>query len=274
MIRRCLAIARAEMLILRRNWWLVMATGIMVLFALALTFAGSAPTGTLGVDMLTVSVSSMTTLAVYLAPLLALMMAFDTIAGERDRGTLGLLLTYPAGRGEILMGKFLAHLAALGIATTIGLGTAGVVAALSGGAGSDSVMALARLIVTATLLGAVFLVLGYGVSALAKSPAAAAGLAAGLWLVFVVLFDLGLLGAVVMDDGGVFTQQVFPWVMVANPADAFRVWNIAASDGVAMTSGLGGAAQMLPAWAAPLSLLLWPVLGFGLARAAFRRVEP
>ncbi len=45
-----------------------------------------------------------------------------------------------------LMGKFLAHLAALGIATTIGLGTAGVVAALSGGAGTDSVMALARLI--------------------------------------------------------------------------------------------------------------------------------
>jgi len=274
MIKRVFALARAEMLILRRNWWLVMATGIMVLFALALTFAGSAPTGTLGVDMLTVSVSSMTTLAVYLAPLLALMMAFDTIAGERDRGTLGLLLTYPAGRGEILLGKFLAHVTALGIATGVGLGSAGVVAALSGGAGPDSIIALVRLIITATLLGAVFVVLGYVLSALAKSPAAAAGLAAGLWLVFVVLFDLGLLGAVVMDGGGFFTQHVFPWIMVANPADAFRVWNIAASDGVALASGMGGAAQMLPVWAAPVSLLLWPVLGFGLARAAFARVEP
>lgn len=274
MIARVFAIARAEMLILRRNWWLVMATVIMVLFALALTFAGSAPTGTLGVDMLTVSVSSMTTLAVYLAPLLALMMAFDSIAGERDRGTLGLLLTYPAGRGETLMGKFLAQATALGIATGLGLGSAGVVAALAGGAGADSVIALLRLIATATLLGAVFLFLGYGLSALAKSPTAAAGLAAGLWLVFVVLFDLGLLGAVVLDGGGVFTQDIFPWIMVANPADAFRVWNIAASDGVAMASGMGGAAQMLPAWAAPLSLLLWPLLGFGLARAAFKRVEP
>lgn len=274
MIARIFAIARAEMLILRRNWWLVMATVIMLLFALALTFAGSAPTGTLGVDMLTVSVSSMTTLAVYLAPFLALMMSFDAIAGERDRGTLSLLLTYPAGRGEILMGKFLAHVTALGIATTLGLGSAGVVAAASGGAGTDSMLALLRLIATATLLGAVFVALGYGVSSLAKSPAAAAGLAAGLWLVFVVLFDLGLLGAVVMDDGGTFTQQFFPWVMIANPADAFRVWNIAASDGVAMASGMGGAAQTLPLWAAPASLLLWPLLGFGLARAAFRRVEP
>lgn len=274
MIARVFAMARAEMLILRRNWWLVMATVIMMLFALALSFAGSAPTGTLGVDMLTVSVSSMTTLAVYLAPLLALMMAFDSIAGERDRGTLGLLLTYPAGRGEILMGKFLAHVSAVAIATCVGLGSAGVVAGLAGGAGADSVIALLRLIATATLLGAVFLVLGYGVSALAKSPTAAAGLAAGLWLVFVVLFDLGLLGAVVMDGGGVFTQKYFPWIMVANPADAFRVWNIAASDGVAMASGLGGAAKMLPGWAAPLSLLIWPLLGFGLARAAFKRVEP
>ena len=274
MLTRVFAIARAEMLILRRNWWLVMATGIMVLFALALTFAGSAPSGALGVDMLTVSVSSMTTLAVYLAPLLALMMSFDTIAGERDRGTLALLLTYPAGRGEILLGKLAAHVAALGIATTLGLGTAGVVAALSGGAGVESVTALARLIATATLLGAVFVVLGYVLSALAKSPAAAAGLAAGVWLVFVVLFDLGLLGAVVMDDGGVFTRVIFPWIMVANPADAFRVWNIAASDGVAMVSGLGGAAQVLPYWAAPVSLLLWPVLGFGMARVAFARVEP
>jgi Cu-processing system permease protein len=274
MIARVFAITRAEMLILRRNWWLLMATAIMVLFALALTFAGSAPTGTLGVDMLTISVSSMTTLAVYLAPLLALMMSFDAIAGERDRGTLSLLLTYPAGRGEILMGKFLSQVTALAIATALGLGSAGVVAALYGGASADSLLALVRLITTATLLGAVFVGLGYGVSALAKSPAAAAGLAAGLWLVFVVLFDLGLLGAVVMDDGGIFTQRVFPWVMVANPADAFRVWNIAASDGVAIASGMGGAAKTLPVWAAPVSLLLWPLLAFVMARTVFRRIEP
>ncbi len=271
---RFLAIARTEMLILRRNRWLLVATLIMVLFALALTFAGSAPTGTLGVDMLTVSVASMTTLSVYLAPLLALMISFDAIAGETDRGSLALLLAYPAGRGEILLGKFAAHLAALAFAMTIGFGTAGAVAAAFGGAGPESLVALVRLIATSILLGGVFLLLGYLMSALAKGATAAAGLSAGLWLVFVVLFDLGLLGAVVMDGGGFFTQKVFPWIMVANPADAFRVWNIAASEGVAMTSGMAGAAHALPAWVAPLSLLAWPLLGFALARLAFRRVEP
>lgn len=274
MIRRIFAIARIEATITRRNRWLLMATVIMVLFAVALTLAGSAPTGTLGVSMLTVSVASMTTLSVYLAPLLALMMAFDSIAGEAERGGLGLLLSYPVSRAEILLGKFLAHLSALAFAMTVGFGAAGALAAISGGVDAASLTALLRLILTSILLGAAFLSLGYMLSALAGSATGAAGLSAGLWLVFVVLYDLGLLGAVVFDAGGWFTQKVFPWMMAANPADAFRLWNIAASEGVAMATGLGGAASALPVWVAPLSLVLWPVLGLLLARRFFERLEP
>ena len=274
MIGRILAIAGTEIRIARRNRWVLTATVIMTLFALALTFAGSAPTGALGVDMLTVAVASMTTLSVYLAPLLALMIAFDSIAGEVERGGLALTLSYPLSRLEILLGKFLAHLGALGFAMLIGFGSAGAIAALTGGTSTESLIALARLILTSILLGAAFLALGYALSALAGSSAAAAGMAAGLWLVFVVLYDLGLLGAVVLDDGGVFTESVFPWLMTANPADAFRLWNVAASESVALTTGMAGAAQALPVWAAPLSLLLWPILGLSIALAAFARVEP
>ncbi|MEV8467505.1 ABC transporter permease subunit [Fluviibacterium sp. DFM31] len=274
MTARVLAVARSEMTILLRNRWLFLATLIMVLFALALTFAGSAPTGSLGADRLLVSVASMTTLSVYLAPLLALMMSFDAIAGDSERGTLALLLSYPAGRGEILLGKYLAQLAALAFALTVGFGLAGAAAGLTGGTSPESLAALLRLIGTSILLGGVFLAFGHFLSALAGSPAAAAGAAAALWLVFVVLYDLGLLGAVVLDSGGVFTTTFFPWVMVANPADAFRLWNVAASEGVAMTTGMTGVAGSLPAWAAPLSIVLWLGITFGLAWAAFRRLEP
>ncbi|MFB9151217.1 ABC transporter permease [Roseovarius ramblicola] len=271
---RVLAIALAEFRIQTRNRWLVSATLLMTLFALALTFAGSAPTGSLGVDLLTVAVASMTTLAVYLAPFLALMIAFDAVAGEAERGTLGLTLTYPLSRGEMLLGKFAAHLAVLAIAIALGLGAAGLAAWLAGGAGAASALALVRLIATAILLGASFLALGYAASALSGSGTAAAGLAVGLWLVLVVLYDLGLLGALVFDDGGAFTSHVFPWLLAANPADAFRLWNVAGSQDVALVSGMAGAGAALPAWAAPLSLFLWPVLALALARAAFARVEP
>jgi len=274
MIARTMAIAAAEFRIQTRNRWLASATVLMLLFALALTFAGSAPTGSLGVDLLTVAVASMTTLAVYLAPFLALMIAFDAVAGEAERGTLGLTLTYPLSRGEMLLGKFAAHLAVLAIAVGLGLGAEGAAAWLAGGAGAESLMALARLIATALLLGATFLALGYAASALSGSGAGAAGLAVGLWLVLVVLYDLGLLGALVFDDGGAFTSHVFPWLLAANPADAFRLWNVAGSQDVALVSGMAGAGAALPGWAAPLSLFLWPVLALGLARAAFARVEP
>ena len=189
-------------------------------------------------------------------------------------GTLGLTLTYPLSRGEMLLGKFAAHLAVLAIAIGLGLGAAGAAAWLAGGAGAESLMALARLIATALLLGATFLALGYAASALSGSGAGAAGLAVGLWLVLVVLYDLGLLGALVFDDGGAFTSHVFPWLLAANPADAFRLWNVAGSQDVALVSGMAGAGAALPGWAAPLSLFLWPVLALLLARAAFARVEP
>lgn len=274
MITRIMAIAATEFRIQTRNRWLASATVLMTLFALALTFAGSAPTGSLGVDLLTVSVASMTTLAVYLAPFLALMIAFDAIAGEAERGTLGLTLTYPLSRGEMLLGKFAAHLAVLAIAIALGLGSAGIAAWLAGGAGPASVQALARLIATAILLGACFLALGYVASALSGSGAGAAGLAVALWLVLVVLYDLGLLGALVMDAGGGFTKHVFPWLLALNPADAFRLWNVSAAQEVALVSGMAGAGEALPGWAAPLSLLLWPVLALALARTVFERVEP
>jgi len=268
-----LTIAGTELRIALRNRWLTVATLIMLLFALALTFAGSAPTGTLGVDLLTVSVASMTMLSVYLAPLLALMIAFDSIAGEGDSGRLALLLTYPVSREQILLGKFLAHVGTLAFSIVFGLGAAGVVAALSGGAGAEGVVALLRLITTSILLGATFLLIGYALSAMSGSATSAAGLAAGVWLVFIVLYDLGLLGAVVMDDGGFFTRHVFPWLMLVNPADAFRIWNITASENLAMATGLMGAAKGLPGWAAPLSLLIWPGIAFQIVRLLFRRVE-
>ncbi|RVT81816.1 ABC transporter permease [Rhodobacteraceae bacterium CCMM004] len=273
-VQRIRAVARAEAAVLRRNRWLAVATLIMVVFAVALSLAGSAPTGTLGVDMLTVSVASMTTLAVYLIPLLALLISFDAVAGEADRGALGLLLSYPASRAEILLGKAVAHVAALSVACVVGFGVAGGLAVALGGAGADSLWALARLMGTSVLLGAVFVGLGYVLSSLAGSSAAAAGLSAALWLVFVVLYDLALLAAVVLDGDGGFTRSAFPWVMTANPADAFRLWNIAGSDTVAVAAGMTGAADALPRWAAPASLILWPSVAFWLARAAFRRVEP
>ena len=271
---RILATAGTEFRIALRNRWVAIAVLMMALFSMVLSAAGSAPTGALGADRLSVTVASLTSLAVYLVPLVALLMSFDAIAGEVERGTLPLLLTYPVSRTEILLGKLVAHLAILTLAVAVGYGIAAVAAVAVDDRAARGLPALLRLMWSSVLLGATFLGIGYALSSLARRPSGAAGLAIGLWLGMIVLYDLGLLAAVVADDGGLFTTRVFPYALLANPADAFRLYNLAASEATAAASGLAGAAGSIPIWQSLASILLWPIAALGLAVAAFRKVTP
>ncbi|WP_117196445.1 ABC transporter permease [Rhizobium terrae] len=271
-MNRILATAISEFRIAFRNRWVSIATGMMVLFALVLAAAGSAPTGDVGVDRLSVTVASLTSLAVYLVPLLTLLMSFDALAGEVERGTLPLLLTYPVSRLQILLGKLLAHLAILALAVGFGFGAAALVAVRSDPDAIAGLASLWRLIWSSVLLGATFLGAGYTLSALARRPSGAAGLAVAVWLVAVVLYDLALLALIVSDAGGAFTTQVLPIALLANPADAFRVFNLSAASAVAAAGGIGGAANSIPLWQSAASLLLWPLASVALATAAFQKV--
>tara|TARA_R110002074_G_scaffold13828_12_gene48861 strand:+ start:4503 stop:5327 length:825 start_codon:yes stop_codon:yes gene_type:complete len=274
MIARILATAATEVHIARRNRWVLIAVLLMVVFSLVLSAAGSAPTGALGADRLSVVVASLTSLSVYLVPLVALLMSFDAVAGEVERGTLPLLLTYPVARWEVLAGKLLAHTAILIVAVAAGYGVAAAVTIAADPAAVLGLGALWRLGWTSTLLGATFLGIGYALSSLSRRASGAAGLAIGLWLGLVVLYDLGLLAAVVADDGGTFTTKIFPAALLANPADAFRLFNLTASQATAAASGIGGAATAIPQWQSLFSIAVWPLVSLGLASLAFRKVEP
>jgi len=269
-----LAFARAELAIARRNRLVLATVVVMVLFAAALTLLGSGATGALGVDLLTAAGASLATLSVYVVPLIALLLAFDAIAGEIERRTLGLTLSYPAPRLALIGGKFVAHLAALGLALALGYATAAGVAAAAGGASAESLMFLVRLWGGAMLLGAAFLGIGYALSARARAPGAAAGYAIAAWLVFVVLYDVALLAGLIADAGsGVFTTRVFPWLLVANPADAFRLVTLPEGQAAELASGFAAAGAS--AGAAPLvSLIVWPGIALALAWVSFRRIDP
>lgn len=271
---RILASASAEFRIALRNRWVTIAVVMMGLFSLVLSAAGSAPTGILGADKLSVTVASLTSLAVYLVPLLALLMSFDAIAGEVERGTLPLVLTYPVSRAELLAGKFLAHLGILALAVAVGYAIAAAAALVIDPRAASGLAALWRLFWTSLLLGATFLGTGYAISAYSRRPGAAAGLVIGLWLVLIVLYDLGLLAAIVANGDGFFSTRVFPWLLVGNPADAFRLYNLSASQATAAASGVAGAANTIPEIQALVSIALWPLLAFLLALMAFRRVTP
>jgi Cu-processing system permease protein len=114
----------------------------------------------------------------------------------------------------------------------------------------------------AVLLGASFIGLGYLSSAVVRERATAAGLAIGLWLGFVVLYDLALLGVLVADTGQAIGPGLFSALMLLNPTDLYRILTLTGSESVSQAAGMVGTAGLGPlvllgamaAWvAAPLA---------------------
>ncbi|WAP66727.1 ABC transporter permease [Jiella pelagia] len=275
-LSRIAAVANTETRLASRNRWVLLATLILVLFALALAFLGAGPAGSRGASALTLTAASLATLSVYLIPLIALLLSYETIAGEIERNTLPLVLATPVRRSEILIGKFLGHIAVLSVATVVGYGIAGAAVTLVHGFDPGGALAWTRLIVTGILLGAVFVAIGILVSASTPRVGTAAALLVGIWLLLVVLYDLALLAGLIVDDGGMFTKTIFPLLVVANPGDAFRLFNLAALEASAPVAGTDGLARSLPF---PPALALaalagWLVVMLSAGLARFRRLRP
>jgi Cu-processing system permease protein len=257
-----------------RNRWVLGATLLLAGLAFALTFLGSAPTGALGVKPLAVVVVSLASLTIFLMPLIALLISYDAIVGEVERGCMLLLLTYPVTRRQILLGKFLGHTAILAIATVVGYGGAGVALAFGDKGDAQSWSAFATLIASSILLGAAFLALAYWISASVRERGTAAGVAIGLWLGFVVIYDVLLMGLLVASEGWI-DDRVFPWLLLANPADIYRLLNLTSFENVRKFSGMAGLSEQ--AHFHPLvlvaALLAWVAVPLALAGLRFNRSE-
>lgn len=279
-MKSVLTIASLELRVGIRNRWVLLATLTLLSFAVILVLLGGAPSAGVDANSTDLLVASLATLSVYLLPLIALLLSFDSIAGEVDRGTLQLLLATPVSREAILLGKFLGHVGVLSIAVVAGYGLAGLLAVFAVDGDSEvsvaSVYALLRLILSSIVMGASFVAVGLLVSALARQTATAAALAILTWLLSAVLYDLALLGWLVLEPEGLFARKLMPYFLLLNPADAFRVFNMSLLDLGTAGSGLATAAGLLPfspgvALASPVFATLFFLL---LCAARFRRINP
>ena len=97
-MRHILTLAGREIRDGLRNRWVLAITMLMAALALTLSFLGSAPTGNVGVGPVEVTIVSLASLTIFLLPLIALLLSFDALVGEFERGTMMLLLTYPVSR--------------------------------------------------------------------------------------------------------------------------------------------------------------------------------
>ena len=229
-----------------RNRWVLAATMLLAALALSLGFLGSTPTGSVKVDPLTVTVVSLSSLSIFLIPLIAMLLSYDALIGEIERGTMALLLSYPVSRVQILAGKFIGHIIILTLATAAGYGLAGIALQLAnGGIDIAAWKPFALLIAASVVLGAAFLAMGYVISAKVKERGTAAGVAIGVWLFFVVIFDMTLLGVLVADREQTITAPVVEGILLLNPADIYRLLNLTGYENTAMYAGMAGLSEQI-----------------------------
>lgn len=271
-----LIIARKEIHQAVRNRWVLASTLLLAGLSLSLTFLGSAPTGTVGVRVLDVVIVSLSSLTIFLIPLIALLISHDAIVGDMERGTMLLLLSYPVARWQVLLGKFIGHLAVLAFATCLGYGIAAAALIASGSRiDSDSLAAFSAMIGSSVLLGAVFVATGYLVSALVRDRGTAAGVCIGLWLLLVLIYDMALLGLLAVDQGRSISSAAVDAMLLLNPTDVYRLFNLTGFANVSTFAGMVGLAQSTALSATILLavLLLWTIVPLGLAALAFSRRE-
>ncbi|MFT5657100.1 MAG: Cu-processing system permease protein [Gammaproteobacteria bacterium] len=258
-----------------RNRWVAASILLLTTLALSLYFLGAAPTGSIKASSLTVTVVSLASLSVYLIPLMALMLSFDALVGEFERGTMLLLLTYPVSRWEVVGGKFIGHMMILALAIVIGYGVTALVIAFSTGSSLENWQAYVLMMLSSWLLGGIFIALGYLISILVKERATAVGAAIGVWIVGVLLYDLGLMGILLADKDQLISQNLFTGLIVANPTDAYRIFNFTSIDAVSQVAGMadiGAKANVNPTMLL-LVMATWIVVPLVITVVRFRRRE-
>jgi Cu-processing system permease protein len=274
-MKSLLLIARKEIQEGLRNRWVLATTLLMAALALTLTFLGSAPTGNVGAGRLDVVIVSLSSLTIFLVPLIALLISHDAVVGEMERGTMLLLLSYPIARWQVMLGKFVGHLAILAFATLIGYGAA-VLALIATGTdiGAASWSAFLVMIASSILLGAVFVAIGYLVSAMVGERGTAGGIAIGIWLLFVLIYDTALLGLLVFDQGQTVTAGLLNALLLLNPTDAYRLLNLG-SGSIRDLAGMSGVAEDTALAPAVLvtALALWALIPLSAATMVFSRRE-
>lgn len=251
-----------------RNRWVLAVAVLFALFALAIAYFGAAQQGAVGFRSLDATLASLASLVVYLVPLIALLLGYDAVVGECERGALDLLLSMPVTRFEVLLGKYLGLGAALTGATALGFG-AGLLP-LAGQLTVSEGWRYAAFVGAAIAMGLAFLSIALLVSVFARDRVRASGAALALWFFFVLVYDLLLMGALVLSEGGM-ANSVFATLLMLNPADVFRLYAASGAAG----AGMGGLATVMPpGWttgaALPAVMLGWMVLPFLIAYRRFK----
>lgn len=258
-----------------RNRWLLGYGAIFAALALGLSLIGLRLAGGVGLEGYGRTTASLLNLCLSLVPLIALLLGSVGFSGDRETGLLELFLAQPVGRGQLLAGRFLGALSAIGLATLLGFGIAGFLIGLATGA-RGGLQYLAFLGIALALAG-VYLSIGTAIAVVVRNRIQGIAAALGVWFASVVLFDLVLIAAGATVGA---SAQTLAAAVLFNPVEVARILALLLLDPTLEVLGpVGGflVARLGSAGAAGLllaALAAWTVGPLVLALALFEARDP
>jgi ABC-2 type transport system permease protein len=259
----------------RLLWGLVAIVAIMIALtsAVPLLLPGATASALMGLG-------AASEFAAMLVPIVALVAAYLAIAGERESGSLRLLLALEPNRRTIVIGKFLGRSAVVVAGLSIGFLLASVVTWLVYGA--LPLGAFLAVLALTVGLGVVFVGLAVGISAATATRARAMTLGIASYLGLALLWDLIPQGAHLIVEGGPPSGSVPGWFLLLeglSPSGAYsalvtRVISASVSSIPSTADLLGGPMPVyLEWWVFALLLLAWTVLPLAAGYWTFSRAD-
>lgn len=277
-----LAVARKDFrdAIRSRALWAVSVLFVLLSLVVAVAY-GAFP------DQLGIGDPTPTGLAFFLAnaigtfiAITAILIGYKSIAGEREQGSIKLLLSLPHTRRDVVFGKVLGRTAVLAVPVVGAL----LVGTVVGSAliGQFGVVPTVALLVVAALFTLTYVALVVGLSATTGSTTRASALTIGFFFVFELLWDAVVVVLVFVGNGFVLPNPAnFPaWVYPLNqipPTSAFLTTLTAVTPGAG--SGLGGQAGTsvdafyTSPWIAVVALAVWLIVPLAIGYWRFENAD-
>jgi ABC-2 type transport system permease protein len=251
--------------------FVVFATGLAAIQWIPVMYQNSA------VDASTLALlNSMRQPTVFMIPLIGFVLAYDTIIGEKESGSLRLLLSLPNSRLQVVFGKFIGRTGVITVSILVGYTVAGVIALTTYESFDFVVFSLYTLLTV--FYGAVYIAFATGFSAAMKSRQQAFVGAGALYSLFLIGWDVLLLVLQLVIYGQNIPETGLPdwfkFIGLLNPSTAFmHAVRAVIPEYSAITFYPEGSAFYLEDWVGFVVLAVWAALPLVLGYLRFERTD-
>ncbi|SFC51860.1 ABC-2 type transport system permease protein [Halobiforma haloterrestris] len=156
-------------------------------------------------------------------PMVAVIVGYMSIVGERRSGSLRVLLSYPHSRRDVVFGKLVGRAGVITLALGVGSGLSMLIAGLV--IELPEIGSVIGVLTSITLFGVGFTGLAVGISAGVRTRAKAMAVAIGALLGFLLVWDAAAAGVYLVATGSLPGLEAEAWYFLLkrlSPVNAYR----------------------------------------------------